>query len=75
MKSYRGKDSTTAKQIIQVCLVWLTLGAAAGVPTYCSESSDSTLSTGKADPTGKDIELAVAEAEARAEAARAATQD
>jgi hypothetical protein len=71
MKSYRGRNASIAKQIAQVSLVWLSLGAAAGVPTYCSKATDSASFRQKVDPTGKDIELAVAEAEARAEAARA----
>ena len=74
MKSYRRKDTSAAKQVAQVFFVWLSLGAVAGVPTYCSEDSEGTLLTKKADPSGKDIERAVTEAEARAEAARAAVQ-
>jgi hypothetical protein len=70
MKSYHRRQASIAKQLAQVGFVWLSLGAAAGVPAYCSLGSDSASANEKIDPTGKDIEQAVAEAEARAQAAR-----
>ena len=67
MKSYRGRDSTKLKQIAQVCLAWLSLGAVAGAYALSSEPVDPD------SHRGVDIERAVAQAEAQAEAARAAS--
>lgn len=66
MKSYRGRERTKLKQIAQVSLAWLSLGAAAGAYALSGQSADPD------NHSGMDIERAVAEAEAQAEAARAA---
>lgn len=66
MKSYRGRERTKLKQIAQVSLAWLSLGAVAGAYALSSQSADSD------NHSAADIERAVAEAEAQAQAARAA---
>ena len=66
MKSYRGRARTKVKQIAQVCLAWLSLGAMAGAYALSSQSAEPD------NHSAVDVERAVAEAEAQAEAARAA---